>query len=160
FFGKRTKPETDRDKLLALVKKLGDKSADTRNQATAELVSYGPAAVPALRQGANDLDDTEAAAGARKCLQALDGSAGPTLSAAAARPRPRPRPAGAAQALLDFLPLAEDGGVSDEVGRSLQTVAVRDGKLAPAISKALKDSVPARRALAAEVLSKTGGAEE
>src|SRR4051812_39933230 len=96
FFAKRTHPETDRDKLLALVKKLGDKGADARNQATAELVSYGAAAVPALRQGANDLDDTDAAAGARKCLQALDGSAGQGLSAAAVRLLAQARPAGAA----------------------------------------------------------------
>src|SRR5262249_21265367 len=104
------------------------------------------------------LDDTDAAAGARKCLQALDGSAGQGLSAAAVRLLAQAKPAGAAAALLDFLPQAEDDGVADEVGRSLQAVALRDGKLDPAVPAALKAPVPARRALAAEVMSRAGGA--
>src|SRR5262249_26995235 len=69
------------------------------------------------------------------------------------------RPAGSAEVLLGYAPYAEDDLAGEEIAKALHAVAIRDGKLDTALSKALKDEVPIRRALAGEVLSKSGLAE-
>jgi HEAT repeat protein len=156
FFRKRSLPEVKLEQLQALVKQLADQAPGQRDRAAAELISLGPVAVPLLRQAANDLDDIDTAARARQCLQQLDGSNAAALSMAAARVLAQQKPAGAAAVLLAYLPFAEDEQVADEVGRALQAVARRDSKPDPALVEALKDGVPIRRAVAAEVLARTG----
>jgi HEAT repeat protein len=156
FFRRRSTPEVKLDQLQALIKQLADKAPEQRDRAAAELISVGPVAIPLLRQAANDLDDIETAARARHCLQQLDGSTATALSMAAARVLAQQKPAGAAEALLAYLPFAEDEQVAEEVGRALQAVAQRDNKPDPGLLEALKDGVPIRRALAAEVLARTG----
>jgi HEAT repeat protein len=156
FFRKRSTPEVKLEQLQALIRQLADKAPDQRDRAAAELISHGPLAIPLLRQAANDLDDTETAARARQCLQQLDGSNAVAVSMAAARVLARQKPAGAAEALLAYLPFAEDDQVAEEIGKALQAVAQRDNKPDPALVEGLKDSIPVRRALAAEVLARTG----
>jgi HEAT repeat protein len=160
FLHKRVSPETDADKLRALVRQLGDKAPEARDRATAELVSQGPTVIPLLRQAANDLDNAELAARARQCLALLEGTSGRDLSAAAVRVLGQARTPGAAEALLAYLPFAEDDQVAEEIGKALAAAAVHDGKPDPALVKALKDPVPVRRALAGEVLSRTGGPDD
>jgi HEAT repeat protein len=160
FFRKRVSAETDADKLRALVRQLGDKAPEARDRATAELVSQGPAVIPLLRQAANDLDDAQVATRARQCLSQIEGASGRDLAAGAVRVLAQNRPPGAAEALLAYLPFAEDDQVADEIGKALGTVALRDGKADPALVKALKDPVPVRRALAGEVLSRVGGPDD
>src|SRR5262249_3895558 len=80
---------------------------------------------------------------------------GPTaagIPAAAARLLAVRKPAGAAEALLAYLPFADDQAVADEVARSLWIIAFPDGKADPPILRALNDPIPARRAAAAEAL--------
>jgi HEAT repeat protein len=156
FFRKRSTPEVKLEQLQGLIKQLADKAPEQRDRAVAELISHGPVAIPLLRQAANDLDDTETAARARQCLQQLDGSTATALSVAAARVLAQQKPAGAAEALLAYLPFAEDDQVAEEIGRALQAVAQRNNKPDPGLLEALKDSVPIRRAVAAEVLARTG----
>ena len=70
------------------------------------------------------------------------------------------KPAGTVEALVAYLPTAEDDQVLEEVSSALVTTAAPTGKSDPAIVKALTDDVPIRRAVAAEVLAQVGGDEQ
>src|SRR4051794_27041762 len=152
FFRARAKFDLDGDKLRALTQQLGDAAADVRARAAAALVARGPLAVPALRHTANDLADPIAAGVARQCLQTLEGPAASVLPAAAARILAARKPEGAGEALLAYLPFADDARVAEQVGRALSAVAYPGGRADPALLRALEDKVPVRRAVAAEAL--------
>jgi hypothetical protein len=64
------------------------------------------------------------------------------------------RPAGASEALLAYLPFADDERILGEVYEAIDAVAFRDGKPDPAVVKALDDKSPGRRAAAAEALAR------
>src|SRR5205823_3781092 len=90
----------------------------------------------------------------------IEGPSGAALSSAAMRALAGLKPAGTVEVLVAYLPTAEDDQVLEEVAATLVAVAVKDGKADPAILKALTDDVPARRAVAAEVLAQVGGEEQ
>ena len=70
------------------------------------------------------------------------------------------KPDGTAEALLEYLPYAEDEKVEQEVEDALATVALRDGKPESAVVRALTDETPIRRSAAAAVLCRVGGPEQ
>ncbi len=160
FFRKRAAGRADPERVDTLVKALAEKDAVLHDKAMAELVSLGEAAVPALRHAANELDNAEAAALARKCLQHIEGSSGAALTSTAVRALAGLKPAGTVEVLLAYLPAAEDDQVLDEVTSTLVAVALKNGQPDPALVKALTDEVPVRRAIAAEVLAQVGGDEQ
>jgi HEAT repeat protein len=145
--------------LAELVRALADKAPEARAKAAAELVALGPLAVPALHEAARDVDEPEGAGNARRCLQAVEGPAGAAIPAAAARLLARGKPAGAAEALLAYLPFADDERVGEEVKAALAAVAFPEGKPEPALLRALTDPVSLRRAVAAEVLCEAATGE-
>src|SRR5262245_10721148 len=110
FFHTRARLETDWDKVRELVRQLGDARLDVRARAVADLVARGPLAVPLLRQAANDTTNP-AAERARQCLRVVEGSTAAAIPAAAARVLAARKPAGTAQALLAYLPFADDEAV-------------------------------------------------
>src|SRR6516225_7835481 len=59
FLHKRSSPSPDKAQIAGLVKQLGDQVAATRDAASAQLTSIGEAAVPVLREAANNLDDPD-----------------------------------------------------------------------------------------------------
>ncbi len=85
FFRKRTPPGGDRAHLAELVRRLTDQEPAARDRASGELVARGLAAVPLLRQAANNADDGELAGRARQCLEAIEGPSGAALVGSAAR---------------------------------------------------------------------------
>jgi HEAT repeat protein len=125
-----------------------------------ELVSLGQVAVPWLRRVLKDPDDQLAASRAKLCLEAIEGTDGATVPIAAAHLLAARKPAGAAKALLEYLPFADDDTVIDEVRDALTTLAVSDGKPEEALLEALKDKEPIRRVVAAEALCRAGAAGE
>jgi HEAT repeat protein len=162
FFKARTQVTTDRAKVAGLIDKLGSKQAAERDKAVGELVALGPPAVPQLRQATRDPDAPLVAAAARKCLGFIEptGPGGAALPAAAARLLAQKKAPGAAEALLDFLPFADDDNVMEEVKIALSSLATRDGKVDPAFLSALDDrSSSLRRAVIAEVLARSGNEE-
>jgi HEAT repeat protein len=150
LFRLRARGDADRDRLAALVRRLG--SPATEGVAAAELIGWGPAAVAPLRHAVNDLDNPAAARRARKCLQAIEGGGGAALVAAAARALAARAPDGSAEALLAYLPFADDSSVTEAVTSSLAALAFPGGKPHPALLRALEDPVPVRRAAALEAL--------
>jgi HEAT repeat protein len=158
FFKKRTAANVGKDKLADLVKQLGDKAPAARDAATADLLGYGEAAVPALRQAANNYDDPDYANRAKQCIQNIEGQQGANLVAAAAHALAASKPDGAAEALINFYPYADNDKVEEDVVAALVAVGSQDGsKPEGVLFDALKDKTPARRAAAAAVLCKLGG---
>lgn len=157
FFHKRTPATVPEKTLTDLAARLRERAPDEHNRAFADLVGYGPAAVPVLRQAANDLDHPDAAERARRCLQSIEGTEGAALVSTTARTLALFRPTGAAEALLAYLPYADTEVVADEITLALTGLALRDGKPEPALLKALEDPLASRRAVAATVLSQVGG---
>src|SRR5262245_2633488 len=160
FFKNRTQRTADHDKLRELSVQLGDKTPDVLDKAYTRLVSSGMVAVPLLRQAANNVDDNEAATRARDILKYIEGDEAATLCSAAARLLAAANPDGAVDALLGFLPYAETEKVAQQIEESLVAVATAKGKLHPDLIKAVKDEVPLRRAIAADVICQVGDAEQ
>jgi HEAT repeat protein len=155
FFRTRARMEADAGELKALAGQLSDPSSKVRTKAAAGLVARGHLAVPALRYVANNLADPTAAELARKCLQQIEGPEALGLPAAGARLLAQRKAEGAADALLGYLPFADDASITEQVGTSLAALAFRDGKPDPALLAALKHKLPACRAAAAEALCRS-----
>jgi HEAT repeat protein len=157
FFHKRTPSAENNAAVAALLKQLADKDPAVQAKATGGLVALGPAAIKPLTAAMNDIKDTDAAARAKKCKELIEGPAGAQLAAAAARLVGVHKPDGAAQALIDYYPFADNDEVVREVEAALARVALPKGKPDPALLQALKDESPARRAAAAVALCQAGG---
>jgi len=155
YFHVRSRSEVKPEQLAALIEKLGDKSLIIAQRACGQLAAIGAPAVPALRQAVKDPDRQQIARLAQRCLHALEQNPG-QLSSAAARLLAQYRPAGAAEALLEFAPEAEDDGVIEEIRLALTAVAYTNGKFNPALLKAVNDDSPIRRALAIDTLCHNG----
>ncbi|HEV3237187.1 MAG TPA: HEAT repeat domain-containing protein [Gemmataceae bacterium] len=156
FFRKRANADSSPERISALVKELGNLSPEARDKAVAELVCIGTPAVLQLRQALRDPDDRVVAAQARRCLEFLEGTSSASLSAAAAHLLANAQTDGAAEALLSFLPFAEDDNVLEDIKGALAQIAIKDGKPDPALLKSLDDPISLRRVTAAEALCQGG----
>ncbi len=159
FFRSRTLSDVDRTQIAAEIRKLGSESFEEREGAEEALVKMGAPAVSLLRQ-ATRADDIEVVRRAEQCLQRIDKVAGAAVTAAAARELGRRKPAGTADALLAFVPYADDDAVLDAVRAGLAATALRDGKPEKSVVEALKDTQAVRRGVAAEALARSGSAEQ
>jgi hypothetical protein len=159
YFQKRTLADDTRAKVARLIHQLGADTFKEREQAGNELEDLGGLVRAQLAQATKD-DDAEIRRRARRILIKLGpASAENALYPVAARVLASRKPAGAAKALLDFLPCVEDVDVAEEVARSLAPVALgKDGKADPAVLAALTDRFAIKRYSAAEALIAVGGA--
>src|SRR5262245_17070049 len=159
FFRQRTPTEAELARLAAEVRRLGADSFQERERATRQLRAAGRSALPLLRAAVND-PDPEVVRRVARLLRELDGDRELALAQAAARLLADRRPAGAAEVVLRFLPLARDEPLEDELLAALAVVASPGGKTDPAVTAALKDTVPVRRGAAAWALGRSGRGEE
>ncbi len=158
FFRRRASSGVDRERLAELTRQLADKTPAVHDKTAAELVGLGPLALPALRRAINHVDDEPTAARARQCLESIEGHNGANLVQAAVRALAAHNPAGTTEALLHYLPFADDESVMREIEMALLNVGVRQGQAESALTRALTDPVPVRRSIAARVLCRVGGA--
>lgn len=158
FFKKRTLSEDDRKNLEKLVQLLDSNQFAQRQEASQRLVEISTPALPFLRNAAvgNSLEMTRRV---EECIKQIERGPGPALPSAAARLLAQRAPAEAIQVLLDYVPFADDGSVEDEVVGALGVLSVQDPKVPPALMAVLKDSLAARRAVAALVLGQVGEKE-
>lgn len=159
YFRKLARNGADRDRILALIKQLGDETFEVREKASTELIALGAAAVPFLKEALKD-GDLEVVRRAERCLKEIAKEPGKkeadeSAPLAAARLLAARKPAGAAQVLLDYLPSAADEAVAREVRAALAAVAMTDGKPDKALLAALEDKDVKKREAAAEALSRT-----
>lgn len=152
FLQARARTSVDGEALEQLLRQLAAPAKADHEQAAARLLGLGPLALPLLRQAANDLDRPELAVRATRCLPWLDGPSSVRLLAAAARALAVRKPAGAAAALLTFLPLTDNPEVIGAVQNALAAVASADGKPDAALVRGLGDAAGVRRAAAGVAL--------
>jgi HEAT repeat protein len=157
---KRTMNDARREQTLALIKKLGDENFKARLAAREELMKMGVVVVPLLRKASTDDTDPELKEKAKMALVEIEKIAPGSLSPVYPRIVAYRKPAGAVEALLEFLPFADDEVVLSEVQSALAVLAYHDGKPAPALLAALKDKLPLRRYVAAEALTAGGSTKE
>lgn len=153
FIRKRLPTVVSHDQAAGLIKQLADKTPAVHDKAAGELAKLGTAALPFLHQASKELDDTELAVRAQKCIANINNH---NLPAAVVRLLALRKPPGTVEALLDYLPFADDQHVSDEVVSALTEVGITNGVPHPALVKALADPIPVRRATVAEVLCRNG----
>jgi len=157
-FRKRTLTDDSRERVAKLVRRLGDEAFDVREQATADLKQMGALALPLLRKVAQDRDP-EISQRARALLQELEKEPSVPLSPILPVLLALRKPAGAAEALLAFLPCAEDALVTGEVQAALNAVVAASPMVDPVVVRGLDDSSAVRRAAAAEALCLSGRSE-
>jgi hypothetical protein len=152
----RTVTEEGRAKLAATVRRLGDNSFKVREQASRDLLLAGRSALPFLRPALRDTD-LEIVRRARRCIEAIESGTDLSLTMVAVRVLAARKPAGATEVLLAYLPSAGDDSLEEAIATTLSAVGIKDGKADAALTEALTDKEPARRAAAASVLGKLGG---
>jgi HEAT repeat protein len=153
FFRQRTLADAERDKFAALVRQLGSKVYREREQAAQELTTRGPAVLELLREASKSGNDAELLRRAEQCAQRIQAKeVSADVRASAARLLTLRKPPGAVEALLAFMPFADNPRVADEVRTALRKLGVQDGKADPALIAGLSDKHAVRRATAGEVL--------
>lgn len=150
FFRRQT-VEASPEQIQGLIRQLGDPSYRARERASEALVALRARSLPLLRRAVEDADP-EVRRRAQECLRRIETDFNPALVAAAARVLAVRKPAGTAETLLDYLPLISSEDAAEALRAALSAVALRDGKVEPAVLRALADKEPARRAAAAVAL--------
>jgi len=153
-----TLTDDKRRKLQHLLGQLGSDDFTIRAGASRQLLAFGRLALPRLREAVKDRD-AEVSRRAKMLIERIENGPDVRLPMAALRLLAVRKPAGAVEALLAYLPYAEDELREEEVRKSLIVLARRDGKLNPALRHALADAQPKVRILAAEALIEGGGSE-
>jgi hypothetical protein len=159
FFRKRTLSSVDLERIKKLIVDLGDDAFDVRQNASTQLVTIGPAAVPLLKQ-ATKSTDIEVVRRAEDCLKHIETGSSSAIVAAAARLLAVRKPPGTTEVLLAYLAVADDEMVADTIRTALDALAVREGKADPVLVAALTDKSPVRRAAAGAALCRAGIAEQ
>jgi HEAT repeat protein len=153
FLRRRTLTDLERASVELLIQRLGSRAFRDREQATNELIARGPVVAELLKGHLKD-SDPEIARRAEKCLERIKEKDLPgDVPAAAVRLLAARKPAGAAAALLAYLPFADNDAIADEIRTALAALAVHDGKPEKVLVDALADRDPVRRGAAAEALT-------
>lgn len=143
-------PDLDR-----LIRHLGSDVFKERESAAAALVALEGKALASLRQAAKSKDQ-EIAKRAKECIEFIEWRARVSLSLAAVRVLLRRQPAGTVEALIRYLPHADEEAVVEEIYFGLDRIMVRSGKVDGVLAAALQDGSAARRALAACIVGRLG----
>jgi HEAT repeat protein len=155
---KHTLTPEGRSKVLDLIARLGDEQFAARENATKELFALGRVTLPQLRD-ASKHKDAEIARRAKLLIERIEREPAHHLPVAAIRLLAVRKPAGTIEALLAYLPHAEDETRIEEVRQSLTALALRDGKPNPILMRTLSDTQPLARTMAVQALAKGGGVE-
>ena len=138
--------QSEKAKVAELIQKLGDGNYRAREQASSDLISMGAKVLADLRVAAKD-PDGERARRADDCINKINASDAKRVPVGTARLTALRRPDGATEAMLGYLPFADDDdGMISEVKSALTTLALDpNGKPDTALVAALSDPMPIRR---------------
>jgi hypothetical protein len=150
--------ESDDDLLHldAIVRKLSDADFE---MAAMKLVNLGLPALEPLR-AARSSKNEEVAIHAKECMKKIEKESEVNLPLAIVRLLGQHRPSGAVEALLRYLPFTTDDQVEEETYYAVDGMALSEGKACLALLAALKDELPARRALAGCIVARIGDDSE
>jgi hypothetical protein len=151
LFRKRTPDADSQARIQALIAQLGSDSFAEREEASAELVTYGVAAVGLLRKAAHhaDLEIRRRAKDALGLIEQNDLATDVLI--AALHVLGRRKPAQLAEVLLDYAPHAVDVDLTEELCLTLASAGAD-----PRLVQALTDKSPIKRAIAGAVLARRG----
>jgi HEAT repeat protein len=157
FFHKRSQPPPGRDAIEQLARALGSNNPAEADDAHAELLCIGPPVASVLRDVANRVDLVRPSKRAKQILLMIEGHQADRLPIDAARLLAIRKSPGAAEALLGYLPVADNDQVFEEIVSALGSLSLLDGKADPALLAALKSPKAFTRTAAARALCKAGG---
>src|SRR5262249_47341955 len=123
---KRTLSDEKMAQVNGLIEKLGDKALAVRDRAEADLKKMGPGILPLLRAALKG-GDLEIRKRALKLVKALEPNAKKPLSPTVLRLIGLRKPRGAAEALLAYVPFAEDEAQLEEVQKALDALTFFTG---------------------------------
>jgi hypothetical protein len=155
FFQKHTVTGAARTKLSELIRQLGDDDFDRREQASEQIESFGYSSIGMLHQ-AERSNDPEVVRRCKICLKNIEKTPNRIVASAAARLVADLKPEGATEALLNYLPMAEDDIVGDQVRGALAAFAIKDGAPDPFLRMALESKETIKRGAAAEAFARCG----
>jgi HEAT repeat protein len=159
FLRKRTLTDEQRKQLPGLLEQLESRQFLERQDASEKLSALGPPALPFLRDALQG-HGLEMTRRLEQCIAAIERVSSADVAGAAARLIKVRKPDGAVPVLLAYVPFADDDAVQEDVLDALTALAVRDGKLEPALVQALRDSVASRRAAAALLVGRSGNVDQ
>ncbi len=147
----RTLSDADLDKAKGLIKNLAAADAPARDKASTDLVALGPPVLPLLRQ-LNAPPASVQAQAAVKIVQLIEKDNPNPLPLTAPRLLVLHRADKALEALLAYLPFAENDTMSSQLTDLISAVGLKEGKPEPALLAALEDKIATRRAAAVVAL--------
>jgi hypothetical protein len=155
WFKNHTVTEADKSKINGLIKRLADDDFDSREAASDELSKSGVPAIALLRAAANAKDaDYEIARRCNLALAIIEKVPTRSLALAAARLLAQQKDDAITEVLLNYLPLADEESVSDEIRNTLAALSVRGAKPDKALEAALESKDVLRRGAAAEAFAR------
>jgi HEAT repeat protein len=154
--GKHTLTADKRERVRQLIGRLGSEKYAERESAGRELAALGRLALPQLRDATRD-PDPEVVRRAAGLIDSIERQPSQQLPLALFRLLAVRNPPGAVEALLAYLPNAEEEQQTEEVRQTLGRLSLCDGRPNPALVRALSDTRPAWRIAAAEALAASGG---
>jgi hypothetical protein len=172
FFQSRLLPDKDRERIAGLIEKLSSKLFKEREQARVEVIKEGPPALPLLRRVMQDKVELEVKLRAENCVKAIEKESPNALVSAAARILKHRRADSAVPVLMEYVAIAPDENIEEELFASIYSLAlvgaklevfppaVKAGSMHPQMPAALADDDPSRRAIAALVVARYGDVEQ
>ncbi|MSQ94506.1 MAG: hypothetical protein EXR98_08110 [Gemmataceae bacterium] len=164
FLKKRILPESERSEVEQMVRRLGHANYRTRELAMQELIARGISSVDVLRTyslpplvkgGSVASFDLELLRRIdRSILSIYERDVGAEVVGAVIRVAADKKSAGLVEALIGYLPFADNDALLDELRFALAKNTLKDGKANAALVSALTDRSALRRATAAEVLAR------
>jgi HEAT repeat protein len=151
--------EGDPVKIKALISQLAHPDFEQRSRAAKELIAAGRPALEPLRLAHKKHIEAEVRLRAGDCITILESKLDPNLMMPVVRRLCALRAEGAAERLLELLPVV-DWDIQDEIFHGLPRVALRGGKLDPALLAALEEPSASRRAAAALAVALCGSGED
>jgi HEAT repeat protein len=155
FLRARSAREVSPEVVRKLISRLDSPSTTDRDRARAELIAWGPLALPALREVAPNGKNSALFERVRGCIAVIEDKTSMPLPTAAARLLASRRAGGAAAAILAYLPAVDSAEIIEETTAALATLAGTGTTADPAILKALTDPAPIRRTAACIALAQS-----
>ena len=156
-FRKHTLAPEEQKKIKQAIAHLSNASLQVRGKAILQLVAGGHRNLPLLRNALKD-SDREVARRIEGCVRRIETASAERLPSAAPRLLALRRPDGAADALLAYLPFADEETLP-ALHSALAVLALNQAdKPEPALLKALSHPLPAIRSAAAVALAQRGTA--
>ncbi|MCI0376382.1 MAG: hypothetical protein L0215_02120 [Gemmataceae bacterium] len=158
FFRERTLSKEQVAELAKQAKNLASTNFAERKKAAAFLLKAGALSRDLLRDIVKSPgSDLETVRRAETLLAQIAAGQDRLLAVATARLVAHQPPPESGQTLLDFIPFATDLRLLEEVQKTLNIVAVKDGKIEAPFLAALKDNLAAKRAAAGAAILRAGG---